>query len=140
MWEAEHQDYPGDFEAQGSQGPVTLHSEEHLFGSDKGVINVAKDDAKADRRCNGRQRSCWRCLQRSRRADSHRLGKLSRKRTVAIRDASRRLGTRDLSGCVMYLTFQPCPMCQTAAYWAKVSQLYHGSGPADGGAPRYGGC
>ena len=58
----------------------------------------------------------------------------------AIRDASRRLGTGDLSGCVMYSTFQPCPMCETAAYWAKVSQLYHGSAPTDGGAPRYGGC
>ncbi len=58
----------------------------------------------------------------------------------AIRDASRRLGTRDLSGCVMYSTFQPCPMCETAAYWAKVSQLYHGGAPADGGAPRYGRC
>ena len=58
----------------------------------------------------------------------------------AIRDASRKLGSRDLSGCVMYSTFKPCPMCETAAYWAKVSQLYHGGAPADGAAPRYGDC
>lgn len=33
----EHQDMPGDYEAQMSQGPVTLHSEEHLVTSDRGV-------------------------------------------------------------------------------------------------------
>ena len=58
----------------------------------------------------------------------------------AIRDASRTLGSRILSGCVMYSTFKPCPMCETAAYWANVSLLYHGATPEDGGAPRYGGC
>jgi len=34
----EHQRIPGDFEAQSSQGPVTLHSEEHLVSSDRGVM------------------------------------------------------------------------------------------------------
>ena len=33
----EHQRLPGDYEAQVSQGPITLHSEEHLVGSDRGV-------------------------------------------------------------------------------------------------------
>ncbi len=33
----EHQRFPGDIEAQVSQGPITLHSEEHLVGSDSGV-------------------------------------------------------------------------------------------------------
>lgn len=37
MSEAEHQLYPGDFEAQSSQGPITLHSEEHLVTSDLGI-------------------------------------------------------------------------------------------------------
>jgi phenylpropionate dioxygenase-like ring-hydroxylating dioxygenase large terminal subunit len=37
MNEDEHREYPGDYEAQVSQGPITLHSEEHLVGSDKGV-------------------------------------------------------------------------------------------------------
>ena len=58
----------------------------------------------------------------------------------AIRDAARRLGTRDLSGCVMYSTSRPCRMCETAAYWANVSRLYHGQSGTDAGAPRYGGC
>jgi hypothetical protein len=33
----EHRDYPGDYEAQVSQGEITLHSEEHLVSGDKGV-------------------------------------------------------------------------------------------------------
>ena len=37
MTEAERQKYPGDWEAQVGQGPITLHSEEHLATSDKGV-------------------------------------------------------------------------------------------------------
>lgn len=35
--EEEHQRYPGDYEAQTGQGPITLHSEEHLATSDKGI-------------------------------------------------------------------------------------------------------
>jgi phenylpropionate dioxygenase-like ring-hydroxylating dioxygenase large terminal subunit len=37
LTEAEHQRLPGDWEAQVGQGPITLHSEEHLVGSDRGV-------------------------------------------------------------------------------------------------------
>jgi len=37
MTEREHQQFPGDWEAQVGQGPVTLHSEEHLARSDQGV-------------------------------------------------------------------------------------------------------
>ena len=37
MTEAEHQDTPGDFEAQFGQGAISLHSEEHLASSDRGV-------------------------------------------------------------------------------------------------------
>ncbi len=54
----------------------------------------------------------------------------------AIRDTARRLQTRDLGGCVMYSSSPPCPMCEAAAYWAGVAQLYHGSGITDGGRPR----
>lgn len=54
----------------------------------------------------------------------------------AIRDTARRLQTRDLGGCIMYSSSPPCPMCEAAAYWAGVAQLYHGSGIADGGRPR----
>jgi tRNA(Arg) A34 adenosine deaminase TadA len=53
----------------------------------------------------------------------------------AIRDAARRLGTRDLSGCEMYGTARACPMCRAGAYWAGVSRLWYGETIADGGAP-----
>ncbi len=58
----------------------------------------------------------------------------------AIRHAAATLGTRDLSGCVMFGTSRACPMCETAAYWAKLDRLFHGSGIADAGSPRYRHC
>lgn len=42
MTEAEHQDTPGDYEAQAGQGPISLHSEEHLALSDRGIIMQRK--------------------------------------------------------------------------------------------------
>jgi len=42
MSDVEHQAYPGDFEAQASQGAITLHSEEHLVQSDKGVVMLRR--------------------------------------------------------------------------------------------------
>ena len=60
--------------------------------------------------------------------------------TEAIRDACRRLGTRNLSGCMMYSTTAACAMCETAAYWANGSRMYAGAAITDRGAPRYGGC
>jgi nitrite reductase/ring-hydroxylating ferredoxin subunit len=42
MTEAERQRFPGDFEAQSGQGPVSLHSEEHLVTSDRGVMMQRK--------------------------------------------------------------------------------------------------
>ncbi len=53
-----------------------------------------------------------------------------------IRDAARRLATRDLAGCEMYGTSRACPMCEAGAYWARVSRMYYGEGIADAGAPR----
>jgi len=38
MTPEEHQHTPGDFEAQSGQGPISLHSEEHLASSDRGII------------------------------------------------------------------------------------------------------
>lgn len=38
LTDAEHQQFPGDYEAQVGQGPITLHSEEHLVASDRGVV------------------------------------------------------------------------------------------------------
>jgi len=58
----------------------------------------------------------------------------------AIRDACRRLGTNDLSGCEIYSTSRPCRMCETACYWARIARMIFGANLSDGGPPRYGGC
>ena len=42
MTEPEHQKYPGDYETQVGQGPVTIHSEEHFGQSDRGVLMVRR--------------------------------------------------------------------------------------------------
>jgi hypothetical protein len=42
MTEEEHQRFPGDFEAQAGQGPISLHSEEHLVTSDRGIMMQRK--------------------------------------------------------------------------------------------------
>jgi tRNA(Arg) A34 adenosine deaminase TadA len=58
----------------------------------------------------------------------------------ALRDAARRLGTSRLTGCELYTTFRPCPMCETAAYWAGIARIYHGEAIADAGPPRFPPC
>lgn len=50
---------------------------------------------------------------------------------VAIREACRRLGTFDLSGCVVYASCEPCPMCFSAIYWAHVDAVYYASTKVD---------
>ncbi len=52
----------------------------------------------------------------------------------AIRDACRRLGTFDLSGCVLYTTGEPCQMCLTACLWARLDKVYYGCTIADNAA------
>ena len=54
----------------------------------------------------------------------------------AIRDAARRLRTRDLSGCEMYGTSRACIMCEAGAYWARISRMYYGASITDAGAPQ----
>jgi guanine deaminase len=44
---------------------------------------------------------------------------------VAIRDAARRLGTFDLTGCEIYTSCEPCPMCLGAILWARLGRLYY---------------
>lgn len=44
----------------------------------------------------------------------------------AIRDACQRLRTFDLSGCELYTTHYPCPMCAGAIKWANITKVYYG--------------
>lgn len=44
----------------------------------------------------------------------------------AIRAASKKLGTFDLSGCELYTTGEPCPMCLGAILWSNISRVYYG--------------
>lgn len=50
---------------------------------------------------------------------------------VAIRDACRALKTIDLSGCVIYSTCEPCPMCFSACHWARIKIIYYGADISD---------
>lgn len=49
----------------------------------------------------------------------------------AIRKACRKLRAFDLSGCEIYSTTEPCPMCLSAIYWAKLKRLYFGNSRKD---------
>jgi tRNA(Arg) A34 adenosine deaminase TadA len=49
----------------------------------------------------------------------------------AIRLASQRFQTHDLSGCVIYSTTEPCPMCFSAIHWAKIDRIVYGTDIAD---------
>jgi len=51
-----------------------------------------------------------------------------------IRAASRALGTIDLSGCVLYSTCEPCPMCLSAIHWSKIRRVVYGAEIADAAA------
>lgn len=44
----------------------------------------------------------------------------------AIRDAEQNLATYDLSGCILYTTGEPCPMCLAACMWANIDLVYYG--------------
>ena len=46
---------------------------------------------------------------------------------VAIREATKLLGRFDLSDCILYTTCEPCPMCYSAAHWAKIPLIYYGA-------------
>lgn len=49
----------------------------------------------------------------------------------AIRAACQKLDTFDLSGCEIYTSCEPCPMCLGAIYWAHLDKIYYGNNKAD---------
>lgn len=53
---------------------------------------------------------------------------------VAIRDACRALGTFQLADCTLYASCEPCPMCLSAIYWARIPRVYFASTREDAAA------
>lgn len=50
---------------------------------------------------------------------------------MAIRDACSNLGTYDLTGCVLYTSCYPCPMCLSATIWSNMKKVYYGNSKED---------
>lgn len=49
----------------------------------------------------------------------------------AIRAAGRALGSHDLSGCEIFASCEPCPMCLAAVLWARIDRIYYANTAAD---------
>ena len=50
---------------------------------------------------------------------------------TAIREACKKLNTFDLSGCELYTSCEPCPMCLAAIYWARIKKIYYANTKED---------
>jgi guanine deaminase len=50
---------------------------------------------------------------------------------MAIREACQKLGTFDLSGCELYASCEPCPMCLSSMYWAHIDKYYYANQKED---------
>ncbi len=50
---------------------------------------------------------------------------------TAIREASKVLNSFNLSGCEIYTSCEPCPMCLGAIYWARIDRIYFGNTKTD---------
>src|SRR5882724_4938110 len=46
---------------------------------------------------------------------------------VAIREAFKKLGSFQLDDCEIYTTYEPCPMCLGAIYWARPARVFYAS-------------
>ena len=53
---------------------------------------------------------------------------------LALRRASRQLGIKYFSGCTLYVSLEPCPMCAGALLWSKLSRLVFAAPDAKAGA------
>jgi guanine deaminase len=52
----------------------------------------------------------------------------------AIRAACEKLGTFNLAGCEIYTSCEPCPMCLSAIYWARLDRIYYANSRDDAAA------
>lgn len=50
---------------------------------------------------------------------------------MAIRDACKNIGSYDLSGCELYTSCYPCPMCLSAIIWSNIKTVYYGNTKED---------
>ncbi len=57
---------------------------------------------------------------------------------LAIREACAKLGSERLTGCDLYVTLEPCPMCAAAVSFARIRRLYYGAPDPKGGGVEHG--
>ena len=57
---------------------------------------------------------------------------------LAIREACRALADERLTGCDLYVTLEPCPMCAAAISFARIRRLYYGASDPKGGGVEHG--
>lgn len=50
---------------------------------------------------------------------------------MAIRDACKNIGSYDLTGCILYTSCYPCPMCLSATIWSNIKKVYYGNTKED---------